>query len=59
MLKHMQPRDEVLFDKLFRTYYTSLCLVAENFIADKQLAEDIVQEVFIKIWDRKQNLEEI
>lgn len=40
---------KVLFDK----YYRPLCVYAMKFIDDLQVAEDIVQEVFIKFWEEK------
>ncbi len=38
-----------LFDKL----YTSLCLFANNYLKNLEVSKDIVQEVFIKIWEDK------
>lgn len=38
-----------LFDKL----YTSLCLFANKYIDDIENSKDIVQDVFIKIWEDK------
>ncbi len=38
-----------LFDKL----YTSLCLFANSYLKNLEVSKDIVQEVFIKIWEDK------
>ena len=40
---------ESLFDKL----YLSLCLFSNNFVDNLDIAKDLVQEVFIKIWEDK------
>jgi RNA polymerase sigma-70 factor (family 1) len=38
---------------LFDTYYRSLCSFAYRYIEDNEMAEDIVQETFIYIWQNK------
>lgn len=50
----MQITDEQVFEKLFREYYAGLCNYAGRFIIDQQVAEDIVQNYFITIWEKKQ-----
>lgn len=37
-------------EQLIRSYYAVLCRYAETFLPDASLAEDIVQETFIKLW---------
>lgn len=41
---------------MFRVYYKRLVVWADTFVEDMQLAEDIVQEFFITLWEKKQNL---
>ncbi len=38
---------------LFDTFYVPLCHYALKFVHDTWMAEDIVQEVFIKIWEEE------
>ncbi len=38
---------------LFTAYYVSLCRFARVIVESPEVAEDIVQEVFVKIWERK------
>jgi len=49
----MQLRDEKKFESLFREHYSELCNYAYTFIADADLVEDIVQNFFIIVWERK------
>lgn len=37
---------------LFKRYYKPLCVFAFKYLDDLDLSEDIVQEIFIKIWER-------
>jgi len=39
---------------LFDRYYKPLCVFAVKYVYDLNLSEDIVQEVFIKIWEKKE-----
>ncbi len=41
------------FDLLFRRYYTNLCNHAIRFVYSKEIAEDIVAEVFTNFWQNK------
>ena len=41
------------FDLLFRKYYINLCNHAIRFVYSKELAEDIVAEVFTNFWQNK------
>ncbi|MGB5990075.1 MAG: RNA polymerase sigma-70 factor [Marinifilaceae bacterium] len=47
------------FDALFREYYNDLCRFAYTFLRDEHLCDDIVQEVFIHLWERRTSLKEI
>jgi len=44
------------FQIVFNTYYNSLCNYAYGFLQDEDASEDIVQEVFTRIWERRQDL---
>jgi RNA polymerase sigma-70 factor (family 1) len=41
------------FELLFRNYYQPLCSHAVRFVYNKEVAEDIVSEVFLSIWNKK------
>ncbi|MBN2347332.1 MAG: RNA polymerase sigma-70 factor [Bacteroidales bacterium] len=41
---------------LFDTYYEKLYFFAITFINQKEIAEEIVQDVFISIWDKRKEL---
>jgi RNA polymerase sigma-70 factor (ECF subfamily) len=40
-----------IFESIFRQHYQRLCSYAFTYLKDKESSEDIVQEVFIKIWE--------
>lgn len=41
------------FETIFRKYHPPLSLYAQKFTGDEQTALDIVQDVFLKIWEDK------
>ena len=43
-------------DELFRRYYTDLVRLALRFVGQPPAAEDIVQEVFVGLWDKRATL---
>ena len=49
--------DEKAFELLFKKYYSTLCNFATKFVHDRDLAEDIVQEIFYKLWRNPHNLD--
>lgn len=48
--------DEQAFELFFRTHYTSLCIFANKFLNDPDEAQNIVQDVFTKIWETREDI---
>lgn len=44
------------FEELFKKYFLSLCNIAYAIVKDQDQAKDIVQQVFIKFWDKKNSV---
>ena len=44
------------FDDFFRRNYQAACLVALRYIADIGQAEDLVQDVFVILWEKRETL---
>jgi RNA polymerase sigma-70 factor, ECF subfamily len=44
------------FEQLFKTQFKLLCNISNNIIKNERAAEDIVQEVFLKLWQKKDEL---
>ena len=47
------------FSEYFHAYYRPLCLHALHFMGDADEAEDVVQETFVNLWDKREQLETI
>lgn len=42
----------VEFQKIYKEYWRSMYAYAFNILRDKQVAEDIIQEIFVDVWGR-------
>jgi RNA polymerase sigma-70 factor (ECF subfamily) len=48
--------DECAFRTLFEYYYVPLCLYAKRYVENKAVREDIVQDVFFTIWEKRKQI---
>ncbi len=48
--------DEASFERFFKTNHHLACLVALRYLRNEQVAEDIVQETFFMLWQRREEL---
>ncbi|ALJ00892.1 RNA polymerase sigma-70 factor [Rufibacter tibetensis] len=53
----LKTNEALFMETLFKQYYTLLCRTAVRFTKDTESAEDLVQEVFCKIWQNREVLE--
>ncbi len=49
--------DERTFERLFRTLYASLCGYAHTFLKDDADGEEVVQTVFLTLWEKRGTLD--
>jgi RNA polymerase sigma-70 factor (ECF subfamily) len=56
IIGNTKSEDELAFEILFRKFYVRLCGFANKFIANSAESEEIVQEVFLNIWKKRDHL---
>jgi len=49
--------NEAAFEKIFKMYFRNLHAFAYTFMKDDDIAEEIVQNVFFRIWEKKDQLQ--
>ncbi|MBS4012298.1 MAG: RNA polymerase sigma-70 factor [Bacteroidetes bacterium] len=50
--------DKQSFQVVFNEYYTSLCRFAVSFLGDNDSAEEIVQQVFVNLWEKRNTIDQ-
>ena len=57
IIEQLKEGNQKIFDELFRNYYKGLCLFGKQYINDIDIIEEVVQDVFLKIWEKRHQLE--
>lgn len=55
----VRQNDMVAFERLFKKLYPRLKDFAEKVIKNSDIADDIVQEVFIKVWEKRKQIDAV
>jgi len=59
LINKIKQGDEQAFEQLFKLYFERLYHFANSILKDASLAKDIVQEVYIKFWEKRKVIEPI
>ena len=55
LVERIRAGDEVAFELLFRSYYPRLCRFTLRLIRDCSDAEQLVQDVFLNVWEMRES----
>lgn len=55
-IQRLKEGDIRSFDFLFSKYYKDLVLFCNVFLKDQSHSEDIVQDIFVRLWENRENL---
>lgn len=50
---------ENAFRKIYDRYHIQMFYIAKKYVKDSSLAEDVVQEIFVKVWEKRQKLDHV
>ncbi len=57
LMLQIKAGEESAYNALFRKYYSYLCTVVLRMTHSKEQAEDVVQEVFLELWRKREAME--
>jgi len=57
LIGHLKSDDHAAFAEIYKRYWKKLFTIAANKVDDFSEAEDIVQQLFVTIWERRAELE--
>jgi RNA polymerase sigma-70 factor (ECF subfamily) len=56
-LERVRAGDEKAFEELFKTYYRPLCDFVYRYVRSRDTAEELVQTVFLRVWEKRESWE--
>lgn len=56
LIERFKTGDELAFELIFRYYYPGLVLFAKQFVMYEEDAEEIVQDFFVRVWQKKDQI---
>jgi RNA polymerase sigma-70 factor (ECF subfamily) len=59
IIRHINRGDKGAFREVFENYFAALSAFGYKYIADRFVIEDMVQEVFITFWEKRQDFDHI
>lgn len=57
VIRELQHKNIAVFEAIFHDYYPHLLQFAERFVIDRDIAEDIVQNIFVSLWENAARLQ--
>ena len=57
LLNKLNARDHEAFKQLFREFFQDIAYYSSKILKDTDIAEDIAQEVFIRLWEKENHFE--
>ncbi len=59
IFRNIQKGDKTAFEVLFKRFYPRLYDFAFKVVRNKEISEDIIQDIFIKLWERKEKIKPV
>jgi len=56
ILNRLKLDDKSVLKDIFQQYYSPVCAAIHRYILDKNLVEDLAQNVFIRLWEKRQTI---
>lgn len=53
----MRENKSIVFDSIFRRTYSKLYFYALSLLTDESDADDVVEEVFVELWKRRDEID--
>jgi len=57
LINGIQQGDIAAFEELYKKYYIFLCLIADHIVRNPSDAEEIVSDVFVKLWNIREKVD--
>lgn len=58
-IQALQEGEKETFRTIYERYHTRLCYFASKILPEGEAPEDVIQDVFVKLWQNKENFEKV
>ena len=58
LIFRLKKGDYAAFDELFKAYSKKIYYYAKGFLKSKELSEDVLQYVFLTLWEKRENIKD-
>jgi RNA polymerase sigma-70 factor (ECF subfamily) len=58
-LERIRAGDEKAFEDLFKSYYRTLCTFTDGYVRSRDTAEELVQTIFLRLWEKRESWEPV
>jgi RNA polymerase sigma-70 factor (ECF subfamily) len=59
LFRKIQKGDETAFERVFKKFHPRLYNFALKVVRSNEIAEDIIQDIFIKLWEKKEDIKPV
>lgn len=59
LINRLRGGEAAALDELFRRYYVQLCRIAARYLGDENQAEDLIQDFFASLWEKRGTLPQL
>ncbi len=56
IIEGLKSGDKLIFEEIYREYYMPLCYYCLRYVDDIEDSEEIIQDLFLKLWDKRKEL---
>jgi RNA polymerase sigma-70 factor, ECF subfamily len=56
LFNRVREDDFIAFETLFKKYYECLCVFAEHYVGEPEMAKEIVSDFFLKFWENRKSI---
>lgn len=57
LISELRSKNKIVFDFIFNYYYSGLCAYVRRWVINPDVAEDLVQDFFVRLWINSSKLE--
>jgi RNA polymerase sigma-70 factor (ECF subfamily) len=57
VLEELRRQNKSVYNDVFNRFYKGMVAYANNFLFDQQASEDVVQEIFISLWENSREID--